>query len=199
MNLTYTKKSYSSDPFLSIITRVYKRPQGLAENLLSIDSLTDKDIEQIFITDTIGIGLLRANQSFSDKETRALVTGKYVFLLDDDDKIINPEMTTELKAVADQHNPDVIFFRMIIKINQIPGNLYPTDELCWGKKPIIARIGGSCFVVKREIYEKFIHKFGVARCGDFAFIDAVWESGASVYWHDVIMCETGKVSRGKPE
>lgn len=181
-------------PFLTIITRKYKRPIGLSKNLESINSLIDKDFEQVFIEDNIGIGMLEANMSFQ----KINPSGKYVFLLDDDDFITNPNMIGLLKSVYRSHNPDVIFFRMTIK-NNMNNNYYPTDELCWGNKPIIARIGGSCFVVKREIYNKFIHHFAHARCGDFYFIDAVFNSGASVYWLDVKMCETGKVSRGRAE
>jgi hypothetical protein len=182
--------------FLTIITRCFKRPNGLSKNQSSIAELSDQDFEQIFITDSEGVGLAEANKSFGF--VNDLIEGKYVFLLDDDDFITNPEMISELKKISDEYDPDVIFFRMTIKNNQ-NGNYYPTTELCWGNKPIIARIGGSCFVVKSEVYKKFIHHFAKPRCGDFYFIEAVFNSGAKVYWHDVKMCETGKVSRGKPE
>lgn len=182
-------------PFLTIITRTYKRPIGLSKNLESVNALLSKDFEQIFIEDNIGVGMLEANRSFQNVSPN----GEYVFLLDDDDFIVNKNMIDDLKNVAEKwSNPDVIFFRMIIK-NNMNNNLYPTDELCWGNKPIIARIGGSCFVVKNEIYKKFIHNFAHVRCGDFYFIDAVFKSGASCCWLDVIMSETGKVSRGKTE
>lgn len=196
--LKYSKHKYSEHPFLSIITRVYKRPVGLSANKASIVSLTDKDVEQIFITDHIGVGMLEANRSFSKSEVKCLIDGEYVFLLDDDDFIVNKNMVNELKKIHSQFNPDVIFFRMIIK-NNMNNNYYPTDKDCWGIRPVIARIGGSCFVVKKEIYMKYIHHFALPRCGDFAFINEVFNSGASCYWHNVLMCETGKVSRGKPE
>lgn len=194
-----SKKTYSQNPFLSIITRVYKRPIGLSKNLESIESLNDKDIEQIFIEDKIGVGMLEANRFFSYEKVKNVICGEYVFLLDDDDFIVNQNFVSMLKfVVANENNPDVIFFRMTIK-NNMNNNLYPTDELCWGNRPIIARIGGSCFVVKKEIYLKFIHNFAHQRCGDFYFINSVFESGATCYWLDYLMCETGKVSRGKAE
>lgn len=197
MSLTYHKIQSGEKPFLSIITRVYKRPIGLRANSQSIKSLTDNDTEQIFITDKVGLGLLSANTSFSHKETLEFIEGEYVYLLDDDDFIVNPEMVTRLKEVMRDHNPDVIFFRMIIK-NGMNNDHYPTQQ-CWGNKPMIAHIGGSCFVVKKEVYKKHIHNFAHARCGDFYFINSVFESGVKCYWLDVLMAETGKVSRGKPE
>jgi len=167
------KKSYSNNPFLTIITRCYKRPFGLIKNYISINTLTDKDCEQIFIIDNIGVGLLEANRSFSNPTVLEMISGQYVFLLDDDDFIVNPEMIRDLKAVPG--DPDIIFFRMTIK-NGMNNNHYPTDELCWGKEPIIARIGGSCMVVKTEWYKKYAHHFGVARCGDYYFLKAMWNA-----------------------
>jgi hypothetical protein len=195
--LHYSKPIIRNNPFLSIITRRYKRPVGLARNRESVLDQTDMDLEQIYITDNAGMGLLSANKSFGNPEVKMLIEGNYVYLLDDDDYITNPDMVKELKLIVLQHNPDVIFFRMIIK-NNMNGNYYPT-AICWKDRPMIAHIGGSCFVVKREIYMKFIHEFAKPRCGDFYFIDAVFRSGAKCYWHDVLMAETGKVSRGQPE
>jgi hypothetical protein len=200
MALEYSKVMYSDKPFLSIITRIYKRPQGLSKNQLSIDGLTDKDCEQIFITDNVGVGMLEANKAFSHTQVIDMIEGEYVFLLDDDDFIVNPEMITDLKEACSSAvigTPDVIFFRMTIK-NGMNNDHYPTEQ-CWLNKPLIAHIGGSCFVVKTEVYKKFIHNFGHARCGDFYFINSVFEGGASQCWLDKLMCETGKVSRGKSE
>lgn len=206
--LEFSKKKYTDEPFLSIITRFYKRPIGLSKNLASIESLIDKDIEQIFITDNVGTGMLEANRAFSHPTVKQMIEGEYVFLLDDDDFIINTNMVSDLKEAVQPlkggvymnsfSGPDVIFFRMIIK-NGMNNNHYPT-ELCWSEqKPMIAHIGGSCFAVKKEVYLKLIHNFAHARCGDFFFIDAVMKSGASSCWIDVLMAETGKVSRGKAE
>lgn len=194
--LTYSKISYSEKPFLSIITRKYKRPNGFSRNQESIASLADNDCEQIFITDHCGLGLLSANTSFGNEEVRELVTGKYVFLLDDDDFIIEPNFIGLLKGAAETDR-DVIFFRMNI-IGGPNGDLYPTPET-WGCTPKVAHIGGSCFVVKRELYLKYIHEFALPRMGDFAFVKSIWESGVSVKWLDSIMCQTGQISRGKPE
>lgn len=195
--LTYSKTQYAASPFLSIITRICRRPIGLYANLASIESLIDKDLEQIFINDPVGLGMLSANTSFSNPETRRLIDGRYVYLLDDDDFIINPNFITDLKTIANTFNPDVIFFRMTIK-NGMNDDDYPTKQ-CWGNKPMIAHIGGSCFVVKKEVWLKYIHNFAHARCGDFQFINSVWESGVTNYWMDILCAETGRVSRGRPE
>jgi len=195
MTQSVEKIMYSDKPFLTIITRCYKRPNGLSRNQKSIEALNSRDFEQIFITDHVGVGLLEANRSFSDPKVLEMIEGEYVFLLDDDDFIVNKYMIEELKSVGDY---DIIFFRMTIK-NGMNNNHYPTDELCWGKKPVIARIGGSCFIVRADIYKQYAHEFAVQRCGDFYFIDKVWKNTNIHLWYDKLMCETGSVGRGKPE
>ncbi|MES2397943.1 MAG: hypothetical protein V4549_18165 [Bacteroidota bacterium] len=189
-------KKHHKKPFLSIVTRKYKRPNGFSKNQESIESLTNKEIEQIFITDPVGYGMLEANQSF--EYVKNAVSGKYVFLLDDDDFIVNPEMVSELKEIAKEfNNPDVIVFKMLIKnANNCD---YPTNDVWSSKKPIAGSIGGSCFVVTKEIYNKFIHHFGKQRMGDFSFINEVFNSGIRSHWYDCRMSETGKVSRGAKE
>lgn len=187
-------KRYSATPFLSIVTRCYLRPKGFERNQQSIAELNDKDIEQVFITDLTGQGMLAANKSF--ELVKDAIIGDYVFLLDDDDFIIDPDMVSDLKEVFEKFSPGIIFFKM--HINNTQNCLYPTPN-CWGNKPIRGSIGGSCFVVKKEIYQKFIHNFGTYPMGDFAFINAVWESNPSFYWLDKHICSTGKVSRGAKE
>ncbi len=203
MNQEIRKISHSENPFLTIITRCYKRPKGISKNRESILSLTDKDFEQIFITDNEGVGMLEANRSFSDPAVLEQIKGKYVFLLDDDDFIVNPDMIRDMKwahekfTIALNGNWDIIFFRMNI-IGGPNGDLYPTPET-WRVAPKIAHIGGSCFVVSTEIYKKFIHNFAHVRCGDFQFLDAIWKTNPTVFWFDSLMCQTGSIGRGKPE
>lgn len=194
-NFRYELKQHSKRPFLSIITRRYKRPKGFAKHQEAINGLTSKDFEQIFIIDEVGRGLHEANRSFA--YVSDMISGKWVYLLDDDDFFVRYNIIEELKEIDRQHSPDVILFRMIIKTGY-KDNRYPTEEV-WGKSPKIAHIGGSCFVVTKEIYQKYIHHFGQPKCGDFHFINELWKANPKVYWHDVLVAETGKVSKGAPE
>lgn len=187
-------------PFLSIITRCHgsHRPNGLNRNMESINRLYGK-WEQIFITDKKGLGLYYANMSFM--LARQQIRGEYVYLMDDDDKINNPDMIAELsKVVKDNDNPDVIVFRMLIKTGAF-NNYYPSPE-CWKKRiPILAHIGGSCMVVKTEAFKKHIHAFGQQRFGDFFFLKSLYDDKRMKwYWHDSLMAETGgKPSHGAKE
>jgi hypothetical protein len=184
-------------PFLSIVTRCMegKRPKGITLNQESVNAQLEKNYEQIFINDPKGYGMLEANKSFA--YVSDMIKGQYIHLLDDDDIYIKESFTLRMKEIADRENPDIILFKMYIHTGD-GDNIYPKSD-CWGDIPKIARIGGSCFIVKKELYQRYIHEFGVRRCGDFQFLRALWtEPNLKAYWHDEIMCES-KPSHGKPE
>lgn len=188
----YFVKAYSKNPFLSIITRCCKRPNGLTKNQQSINSLTDKDFEQVFIEDEIGYGMLEANTSF--QYVKNIIKGEYVYLLDDDDFIVEPRMIEELKKYKSY---DVIFVKNKILTGD-GDQLYPKKSI-WKGTPKRGTIGGSCFVVKKEIYKKYISHFAKPSFGDFDFITAVLSDKPKCAWLDLLVMETGKVSRGATE
>lgn len=197
-NYEITSRSNSEKPFLTILTRCHgdRRPKGLARNKASVDSLKG-EWQQIFIKDKKGMGLHYANCSFMLANDR--IQGDYVFLLDDDNGIVNAEMITELQQIAIEYNPDVIVFRMTIR-NGAFNNHYPSP-VCWNaKKPMLANIGGSCMVVKRDIHKQFIHHFGHARFGDWKYLEELYKTKLNWYWHDSLMADTFEApGHGKTE
>lgn len=197
-NYEVTSRSNSDSPFLTIVTRKHgeRRPQGLSRNVRSINALKG-DWQQIFIKDKKGLGMHYANMSFVLSVPE--IKGEWVYLLDDDDNLVNPEMVNELKAVAESENPEVIVFRMTIK-NGAFGNHYPSPQ-CWKEKmPIMAHIGGSCFALRKDVFIKYIPYFGRPRCGDYYMLEEIWKSSPKVSWIDKLMSETGgNPSHGKTE
>jgi len=198
MDYTFKTESYSENPFLSIVTRqmVGKRPKGLTLNQESVMAQLEKNFEQIFIQDPAGYGMLAANSSLG--LVKDMIKGQYVHVLDDDDYYIKESFTLRVEQVAKEQNyPDIILFKMYIYTGD-GDNIYPKSD-CWGDIPKIARIGSSCFIVKKDLYQRYIKYFGVRRCGDFQFLKALWtEPNLKSYWHDEIMCES-KPSHGKSE
>ncbi|KKN59942.1 hypothetical protein LCGC14_0536920 [marine sediment metagenome] len=190
-NYEITKKSYGKIPIVSVITRVHgdKRPEGFKKNQRSISKMKG-DFEQIFIKDKKGMGLYYANSSF--QLVLSEIKGKFVYLLDDDDYLVDYDIFNEIKDIQ----ADVIFVRAWIGIRG--GGIYPQDNV-WEKSPIRGSIGGSCFFVSKEIYFKFIHHFAHERMGDFEFISRVFDSGVKCVWLDKIIVKTFNVSRGRIE
>lgn len=181
-------------PFLSIVTRTMPgRPKGIEFNQGGIAIQVKRNFEQVFIEDHKGMGMLEANRSF--QYVSDMIRGEYVHLLDDDDYYTNPVFTQRMEELATT-KPDIILFKMKIFTGD-GDNIYPKPD-CWGDIPKIARIGGSCFIVRRDVYQKHIHQFGIRRCGDFNFLKSVWTDSPRVIWHDEMMCEA-KPSYGKPE
>ena len=182
-------------PFLSIVTRNHPRRPNLLERCkASIEKQTDKDFQHVILYDEEGLGIPYANQMFSNN--RHLMTGEYVFILDDDDVLIVDNFVEDMKQVAKEHgDPGIIFIRMLIN-----GSLYPSKEV-WEKDKMIANhVGSSCSVVLNKLWQENIEYFVTTETpGDFNFIDAVFSRNPTVYWQDKVYSEASCLSRGGAE
>lgn len=186
------------DPFLTIVTRVMvgRRPKLFQAHQRSVAGLQSPDFEQVFIQDHAGLGLHSANRAFQ----LAKPAGRYVHLLDDDDLYLEPRFIQLLKEAATLNaSPDVIVFRMRILTGD-GDQIYPKPESWEQRAPKRAQIGGSCFVVKGWVYDRHIRHFDQPSFGDWHFITRVMaDPEVRVAWLDHLMCETGRVSRGRAE
>ncbi len=163
-------------PFLTIVTRCCKRPVALVRAIESVQMQTDKDVEQVFIVDEGGKGLVWANRQLH--EQRGRVSGEYVFVLDDDDMLATPGFVARLKdCVAQWDTPDVILLRhrqrAPKKVLLPPPHVWSLD---WemGERP--ERWAGSvyCFAVKRELWLANVWHFSHGQGVD-------WQTGGD--WH----------------
>jgi hypothetical protein len=174
--------------FLSVYVPTYKRPVMLAKCLASIDAQTDKDLEIVLIRDEIGIGI---DGMYADIQNHLdQVNGDYVFVLSDDNLITDSEFVSELKAIAQSYNPDVIVFK-----NKIIGTLPDI----WNAAPQEGHIDLSCFAVKADIWKANADKWGKCYAGDYHFIRALWDQGHSFYWWDKTPIMAMRISRGAAE
>lgn len=177
-------------PFMSFVTRCYKRPRKLAQCITSINNQTDKDFEHVFIKDDVGRGLEWANKQLYEHRER--VKGEYVYICDDDDRVSDTSFVAIIKKIAHELAPDVIMTKLLRR-----GKQYPTAEI-WGKDPIKGKIAVGCFCAKNEIYQKHIEAFGKPRAGDYYFIKEVFEGDYKIHWLDrIVMAAT--VGRGRCE
>lgn len=183
----------TDSPFLTVVTRCYKRPHFLQQNVKSLKSQTDKDYEQVFIIDRVGKGLAAADQVLN--VYKELNHGKYVMVLDDDDKVINNRFIEKLKITAKSNSyPDIIIFRGRFGTSSY---VLPPLDTNWGKVVSHAKIGSFNYIVKNEIYKKYIHicKTGIA--GDFDFISKVLNIGFSTIWMEDIMVSVQMKGKGR--
>ena len=177
-------------PFMSFITRCYKRPKKLEQCIASINNQTDKDFEHIFIEDDVGMGLEWANKQLYEHRKR--VKGEYVYICDDDDQVSDRNFVATIKKIVKESAPDVIITKMLRE-----GKEFPTSNV-WNKDPIKKEIGTGCICVTNEVFQKHIETFGKPRFGDYYYIKDIFEGEYKTYWLDKIVM-VGMKGHGKSE
>ena len=177
-------------PFLSVVTRTYKRPRLIRQCIAILREQTDHDFEHIVKEDEIGLGSDGAARLLW--ETADEVHGEYVYLCDDDDLIIDRDLVANLKTIANDGDPDVV----MVKVEHAPGLVLPLD---WRAPPKRHGIGGSGVIVKRQLFVDNIRQFATRQDGDFDYVEAVYRAADNVYWYDRVVLQCQQRGNGNPE
>lgn len=179
-------------PFLTIVTRhLYTRKAQLKRNKRSVRSQMEAKqlIEHLIIVDRKRRGYKWADKNLSNIASH--INGRYVYILDDDDYLIDPKFVKTIKRIArKRNNPGVIIFKARWK--PFHGRALPSSRY-WKRKVVCGDIGSPCFAVRADLWKKYIRKFGRPAHGDFHFINKVVKSGCSVYWLTRIVAEVGQI------
>lgn len=178
-------------PFLTIVTRCYKRPQMLRRNQASLDAQTCSDWEQLLIIDDVGRGVGWANAQFAVHADD--VSGDYVLMLDDDDMLARNDAIAKLKD-ATWDNPHMVFFRG----DHLQNGILPTGEV-WQKAPKATHVSGQDFITRADVWRKHIGAFAQQSMGDIAFLNALWSDVTDVTWLDELVVQVQRVSLGAAE
>ncbi|MBK8211618.1 MAG: hypothetical protein IPK78_18335 [Rhodospirillales bacterium] len=182
-------------PFLEVLTRCYRRPGMLAVNQASLRAQTCDDWTQTLLVDDVGRGIMWSYMNLAAYGPQ--IAGEYVWILDDDDCAVDPDLVCKLRDIARASSPDVIMLRM--DHGSILGVL--PDVAHWGGPPAMGHIGVSAFVVRREVWQTFAwvmdERAGYA--ADYEFIAEIWRSGPVVVWHDCVASRIQRRSFGAVE
>ena len=178
---------------IAFITRVHpQRSEMLKVCIDSVKRQMETDYVHIIYRDDKtkdGYGIRQANRSL---EKIPFIEARYVMVLDDDNMLINPNFVGMFKKIVDKHNPEIVFYKVIIGNSLVPSLKY------WEKPPIRKRIDSHCFAVRIDIWKKYIHEFGTDVCGDFRFISMCYKNTTNHYWLDrEISMTQKKAGRGK--
>jgi hypothetical protein len=178
-------------PLISIVTRhIPSRGEGFERLVKSLLAQVSQDYQHLVIYNE-PLGLLDANQSLARHADE--VTGDYVLIVDDDDWIVNPDlvMMMDYLQYGRTYKPDLILIRL-----QLMGELFPDDEE-WNKLydnfpthlPQHGKISSSNYIIRREIYQQYIHEFGVPDSGDFYFMSAVYKHPGlrMICWNETVV------------
>ena len=175
--------------FLTVVTRSYKRPQALARCVQSVACQSDPDVEHVIVHDALGRGI-----GWSQENLRNVpIGGEWVYVLDDDDYLIDDRFIENLKVLVAERNPEVVFVKMDMLWSILPPKT--------ANGPLLGQIAVSCFVVKRAVWLEHVNDFQPIYEGDYTFIRAVWdcEKRHRRAWLDRVVARVGQVSHGQPE
>lgn len=175
--------------FLTVVTRHVVGREALFSRCK--DSLSRQSVpswEQVVIHDPIGQGLAFANKILVT--VRGKISGEYVYILDDDNYLVDDAFIYSLMEVAlTEHFPDII----MVRAHRIPYNEILPDDAHWGQSPTMGNVDSLCFVVRREVWERHIHKFSVPILGDITFIKYLFKLSCSVAWLDKVVAEIDQI------
>lgn len=180
------------NPFLTLYTPTYKRPQGLARCMESVGNQTAVvDIEQIVIPDHLGVGI--SGMYLRVPYYASATHGQYVAFLCDDDVLASPTVVETVRACAElQGNPAVI-----VVMAEKGGARYPQGQV-W--PPLCGQIDLNCVIVRGDIWREFAGNgaYGLRYEGDFDFMTALAEAGHAAMFCPIVFSRGG-VSRGAAE
>ncbi len=173
--------------FLEVVTRCYRRPKMLQNNVDSITHQTDDDRVHTLLVDNAGIGVAAANAQLATFEP----SGDYVWILDDDDICIYPNLVRDLKEYA-----GVPAFVVCMDHGDL-GVLPPRN--LWERPPVEGCIGCSAVITRADVWQAERGAWATGRyASDFDFAHAVLTKYPSV-WLDIVASATQRRSVGAPE
>ena len=121
----------------SIITATYNSDTTIADNIISVNNQTHKDIEHIFIDNVSSDKTLDIIKNNSNRGTKIhskkdlgmyyalnqgidLASGDIIGILNSDDIYYNPKIINEVSSVFLKHNCDIVWGNVIIIRKIVP-------------------------------------------------------------------------------
>ena len=188
-------------PFLSVVTRHHLRGNDrvrmLDINLVSIKQFGDPDCEHVILVDDAARGIEFANGMFAAQKQH--LSGEWIWILDDDEAAVAPGLVGALKAVVEEHKPDVVMVKHDRSFH-VPNLIMPTKAV-WGTDPLTpieGRQQSGCFIVRRAVFNRHVKAFAGSWGGDFRFLSAMAkrEPAYEIAWLDLVASKVLRVSGG---
>lgn len=170
---------------VTFVTRTCGRPIMLRKNIDSLLMQTDKDWEQIILVDDDKQGMRFAQQMLVHNKSR--VRGKYVYVFDDDHRLITPDFVSGIRTIVAASKPDVIMVKCRIRGHGI----LPRPWMGNGGYLKGAHVDTGCFVVEGRVWSNYVYMFDNPDMGDWYFYDKLWrtEDKLKIVWWDKLVAE----------
>lgn len=146
----------------------------------------------MLFVDHVGVGVGPSHRVYAEHEPSA----DWVWILDDDDECIYPILDDIRRIQAEHPTADVIMVRM----DHGPAMGILPDWCVWEKEPVHGHLGISSYIVKSAVFRQHREAWMRLRYqSDYDFINAVFNAGHEVVWHDVVASRVQRISHGAPE
>lgn len=179
--------AYTAKPFFSIVTRVFKRPDGVRRSTDSVIMQTFKDWEHVFLVDRVGKHLggnvLWANKQFDVHSNK--LSGNYILALDDDGEFARRDFLAAVyKTAIREDMPECILVHSISPNKTGSHHILPRQDVWdvnWemGERPCFWYGHGYNWCVRRDIFCAMAHAYAEKRGGDWHFMTALIRTGVT--------------------
>lgn len=175
---------------LSIVTRCYRRPVGLRRCKLSLALQTSQNFEHVLLVDDVGIGFRAADVRLAT-DAPALINGDYVYILDDDNLLIDNQFVARIEWIAREYDLDVI----MVKSDHGRAGILPSPEV-WRRRPIATQVDTLNAVVRAEVWKRHVGVFATCQddARDTAFLTELFNHGYSIRWLDKVVAMSGPLA-----
>jgi len=173
-------------PFLSIVTRTYRRPTLLANCIESLKAQTDQDFEHIILRDDVGVGIAETYRRLRSQD----VNGEYVWVLDDDNVVTSRTFVADLKRFVDDFSKPPF----VITEGLVGNRMLPDTPMLQ-----ITHIDMMNIVVRCDVWLNSRESFGARYEGDWDFIFAATSGHWMFPKMGGVVAKTQRISKGLPE
>jgi glycosyltransferase involved in cell wall biosynthesis len=181
----------TDQPFLSIYTPTFRRPQQLAKLLESVARQTARaDLEQLVFPDHVGYGIVGGLWGRIEWYADAC-RGRYATVIGDDDVIASDDGVAKLKAFAEKTGyPEVIVVRARKNGLDYPSRFALPFEC--------GDIDLCCYVLRRDVWVRHKADYGKRYEGDYDHGMVLYNAGYRHEFLDMLWVD-GHASHGRPE
>lgn len=178
-------------PFLTILTRAIRNGESYARSALvqrcyrSVEDQTDRDLEWVMVINDGSGGVEASYTQLRDVQ----VHGDYVYILDDDDYLSNPNFVKQLKE-AEPADFYIVKIHFDVQKRDLP------DAAHWQQPPALGHISIENLVVSRAIWEKERYALKPAYEADYYFIKWLFDCGYTCKWLDIYASTVDRISNG---
>ena len=185
-----------SQPPITIITRTFGgRPRMFRRLLESLAAQTLLDYEHRVLW------LERETDSYKASNgalARLEASGRYVYILDDDDRLEDPMFIETVASFSPYEHPWLMVKAHLGSPGERSNGIFPCP---WGEdwRPVFSCVSSLNLVVSQAVWNRCRGAFAGDRGGDFRLACELWEKGYRPTWVDIVAARTQMIGDGRAE